>query len=71
MGWGLTKYSGQMSNNFQVAAMQPVRKIVKISSEGSRTCQGDSGGPLICKNKFAGIMSFKQPCATGREPDVG
>ncbi|KAJ3621630.1 hypothetical protein MTP99_003744 [Tenebrio molitor] len=83
MGWGLTEAGGKLSNKFKVATVQPVRPedckkkweqlynpgLICMSSEGNAACHGDSGGPLICENQFSGVVSFGQPCATGK-PDV-
>lgn len=83
MGWGLTKAHGNLSHRFKAVNVNVVPQadckaawkdhynpcLICTSSKDHGVCQGDSGGPLICDNKFAGIVSFGKPCATGT-PDM-
>lgn len=85
IGWGLTSFPGNPSNELKHIALTtqdtgscaaawagslPITAN-QICTRGGPTgsCKGDSGGPLIKGNVLAGLVSFGQPCALGK-PDV-
>lgn len=75
-GWGLTRYTGQLSNDLMMSALKITAvgpaAITVASHGGAGPCIGDSGGPLYVSEAdgsktVVGILSVvEQNRATGR-----